>query len=146
MLFNIENTTSNTDIQAQNNYWLIDPPRIFEDYIIASQTSGYLELNTASSIILGEPPAIDICNGTVEGRFEKESVVHKPSQIEVYPNPVFDQLFIKGAENQDIQIFDHLGRIVFKGTPRLGHIDVRTYPPGMYVVKAGNASYKVIKQ
>jgi hypothetical protein len=146
MLFNIENTISSSDIQAQNNYWLIDPPRLFEDYIIYSQNSGYLELNTASSIHLAEPPSSDICTGTVEGRFIEEDSIHKKSQLEVYPNPVADKLFIKGTENQEVQIFDYLGRIVFNGTPRQGYLDVGTYPPGMYIVKAGNASYKVIKQ
>jgi len=79
---------------------------------------------------------------------------HAPS-LQVFPNPVTDQLHIVIPseardlfENTPVEIFDMNGQRVF-AAPITGYqttIDISHLPNGMYIVRIGNNTVRIIKQ
>jgi alpha-L-arabinofuranosidase len=71
----------------------------------------------------------------------------------IYPNPMKDQIFIKGAGLEDIsvEIFNMLGQsVLMKRVSNAGNIHISGMNPGVYVVKAKTgthfASVKMVKE
>lgn len=59
--------------------------------------------------------------------------------IELYPNPVADWLTLKsdtGMAAHWVVLYDWQGRAVWQGSPAGAAIDVRDFPPGLYMLKA----------
>ena len=68
----------------------------------------------------------------------------------IYPNPANDkiQIKLKNSINQEIQILDIKGSLMFNGklTEMLSTIDVSKLSKGIYFVTVGNTRTKFIKQ
>jgi bilirubin oxidase len=68
----------------------------------------------------------------------------------IYPNPANDkiQVKLKNSVNQEIQIIDVKGGLMFQGilTEMISTIDVRKLSNGIYFIKAGSTTTKFIKQ
>lgn len=78
----------------------------------------------------------------------------KREQIQMYPNPAFDQLAVEGEEQEidGITIYNFVGDEVTKHVEILGEsasiikIDVSKLIPGMYVVKTKTSAKTIYKQ
>jgi hypothetical protein len=73
------------------------------------------------------------------------------STILVYPNPAFESVTISGLNgvNSHVQLFNIAGEKVGE-YPCLGvnqlQINIQHLPKGIYVLKYGNQSFKVVKK
>jgi hypothetical protein len=66
-------------------------------------------------------------------------------EIEVYPNPVSDMLYIKGiSANQAVTLSDLTGKILLTHTG--ASLNISTLPQGIYMLKVGYKAVKVVKQ
>jgi hypothetical protein len=69
--------------------------------------------------------------------------------LEVYPNPVLNELMIK-SDNQlgEVSIFNISGQLIFedKVEDNTTKVDFHTYSSGVYFVRVGDKVYKIIKQ
>jgi hypothetical protein len=94
-----------------------------------------------------------------EGMMGQFTVVdNEPASVEtletelfsIYPNPANDkiQIKLKNSINQEIQILDIKGSLMFNGklTEMLSTIDVSKLSKGIYFVTVGNTRTKFIKQ
>jgi hypothetical protein len=80
---------------------------------------------------------------------------HSQSQVNLFPNPVNDELKITNYEGGEVIILDVMGRCVaavetgrapsLQSTPETT-INVSHLPPGMYFIKIGNKTAKFVKQ
>jgi hypothetical protein len=70
------------------------------------------------------------------------------ADLQVYPNPVQDQLTIFLAESQLVRLVNAAGATVWKGQLPAGRntIPVHTFSKGIYVLIAGMQSQRVVIQ
>jgi len=70
------------------------------------------------------------------------------SDVQVYPNPVHDQLTVFLAESQWVRLVNAAGATVWKGQLPAGRntIPVQGYSKGAYVLTAGTQSFRVLIQ
>ncbi len=68
--------------------------------------------------------------------------------INLYPNPVKDRLVISVKENYRLNIFSTIGQLIFNRTLNSGinEVDVSTLQKGIYIVKIGNTSIRLLKE
>lgn len=88
---------------------------------------------------------------TTEEPEHEASVGSQPevSNLLIYPNPVQDVLNIRfdSYENVDVIVTDLNGRIVFNETSSISvSVDLSNQPSGIYLVKVGSETRKVVKQ
>ena len=73
----------------------------------------------------------------------------RQSDIEIYPNPTGDKIFISTISPDRIQVFDLSGRLLSE-VANQNVIDMSRESPGMYLLKVWNNGFpsitKVIKQ
>lgn len=65
--------------------------------------------------------------------------------IEIYPNPAHEQLFIKGAENARVSIFDTNGKLMIEMVHYNTPIDISNLPNGLYLLNV-SAGTNVLMQ
>ena len=67
--------------------------------------------------------------------------------IVVYPNPVKDVLHIKGAAGRNIILYDLQGQVILTRRLISDHeqIDLSSLPRGVYAIKTGNKTLKIVK-
>lgn len=70
------------------------------------------------------------------------------NDFKVYPNPVNDVCFIK--TNEVVNVYDLSGQLMFTNENEMNtsdevKIDMNRFLPGMYIVKAGSTSFKIVK-
>lgn len=84
-----------------------------------------------------------------DGALSVENVVKKSQNIKIYPNPIKENtLFIDNLENlKEAEILNIAGQVVKKQnlTSGTNAINVSHLSSGIYLVKIGNQTYKVIK-
>ena len=70
------------------------------------------------------------------------------ADLQVYPNPVLDQLTIFLAESQLVRLVNAAGATVWKGQLPAGRntIPVNSYSKGVYMLTAGKQSQRVLIQ
>lgn len=58
------------------------------------------------------------------------------TNINIYPNPVYDKLYIKANNNSGIEIYNHLGQLVFHKKEFCGDLEISTnhWPNDIYFV------------
>lgn len=80
-----------------------------------------------------------------------DTPLYNPLKIKAYPNPVTDWLtmeFDPLTEMPSVQVYDILGKLITVPTKVEGPIlklSFASLPNGMYILKAGNQSVKVVK-
>ena len=69
-------------------------------------------------------------------------------QIQIYPNPGANEVFIKGGINSEIVIDDIAGRTVgrYLAPTETTNIDVSRFVPGVYVVRINASDYRIVKK
>ena len=70
-------------------------------------------------------------------------------KLELYPNPVTDQLQLQTAQNlagSMFQVLDAVGRFVAQGTSETGSINVARLPPGVYLLRLTFANHSSMSQ
>ena len=109
-----------------------------------------LRLDTLSTsqgnFSVGTPPCMPnyslgakLCYPDMVDELDKEV-----EKIEVYPNPAFSKLRIKNGEWQTKALYNSVGQLMCTTTQN--EMDVSSYPKGMYYVKVGIVTKKVILQ
>ena len=71
---------------------------------------------------------------------------NKPQPSKVYPNPVQDKLYIKGASRgTTVQVLSEVGQLL-KTQSYQDALDLSDLMPGVYLIKCQGKTYKVIKE
>lgn len=86
------------------------------------------------------------CNYFIEVLVTRMNENHASGVI-IYPNPCEGDLFIEGAGNQHLKIYDAQGKCVknvFVNTPSF-KIDLSDRPKGLYILNLHNKWYRIIK-
>ena len=63
--------------------------------------------------------------------------------VEIYPNPAQDVIYIEGENIGRVEMYNALGQRVFTDE-NIDKIRVDSYPSGIYVIKAGNVTKRVV--
>ena len=63
--------------------------------------------------------------------------------VEIYPNPAHDVIYIEGENVGIVEMYNALGQRVFMDE-NVDKIRVDSYPSGIYVIKAGNVTKRVV--
>lgn len=75
-----------------------------------------------------------------------DNVVEISSEtLSVYPNPATDVIYIEGAENEMVRVYDATGRLVMQQVYN-GNLDVSTLAKGVCAVKTGKGIVKFVKE
>lgn len=118
------------------------------------------ELPVASTMATDESPAgeyiISVSGGrdnNYEYAFQNGTLVIEPSPalgvepnlIEVYPNPVTDQLIVRSDVTSNVTVYSLDGRIMLLGITNQP-LDFREVPSGVYLIEMENEIFRVIKK
>jgi hypothetical protein len=78
-------------------------------------------------------------NGTVS------TITPVKPEIQVYPNPAYDKLYIKNAAGSEITLFDMPGKIVVKVNNALEfqEIDISNLVTGIYLIRVNHHNFMV---
>jgi hypothetical protein len=70
------------------------------------------------------------------------------NSVRIYPNPFSSQLSFEVKETMDVGIFSIDGRLIRELQLQSGttNIDLGSLKAGVYMIKAGNESYRIIKK
>lgn len=63
--------------------------------------------------------------------------------INIYPNPAHDIIYIEGENIGLVEMYNALGQRVFKDE-NINKVHVSNYPSGIYVIKIGNVTKKIV--
>ena len=75
-----------------------------------------------------------------------EGIVEAGSQIAVYPNPTSDMVFIGEEPANPVTVYDMQGRVVIKMPAGVRIVDFKTLPKGVYILRTGAHSAKIIRR
>lgn len=67
-------------------------------------------------------------------------------RLAVYPNPTHDKLFLREASSEPLNIFDIQGRCVMSLPAGTQLVDLQSLPDGVYYLRTGGNSVKVVKR
>lgn len=70
-----------------------------------------------------------------DSKYAVEEAVAENSEIVVYPNPATEYIYVKGAEEAAVMLYDLTGRCVLQSELGAEGVAVDMLPRGMYVVK-----------
>ncbi|MCX7742929.1 MAG: T9SS type A sorting domain-containing protein [Flavobacteriales bacterium] len=71
--------------------------------------------------------------------------------IQIFPNPTQDVIYISNANNADLQIFNLQGQIIIQYPLNLNNansyhmVDIKFLPPGVYILRINELSFRVVK-
>ena len=79
-------------------------------------------------------------------KHQSQTTNTKNSSVEFscYPNPTKNYIYINGANNNYVKIYDTMGRLM--KTEIGDRIDISNLISGVYIIKVDNQSFKVIKE
>ncbi|MDR2009981.1 MAG: T9SS type A sorting domain-containing protein [Bacteroidales bacterium] len=116
-------------------------------YVVVTNTNNSAT-NTTTATTTSNTAMVTINTGTTD-----IADIENDATLKLYPNPVSGQLYIvipNGASelSEQIQIYDFSGKLVLQKvvTRPQAEVDISHLPDGMYVVKTGTVSAKIVKQ
>jgi|GEM_PF-2009402 len=115
------------------------------DGLVYASGNGDLNNDGASDLIFGRDNLAVSLNNCAEMRLSDMNA----NYVQIYPNPVQDYLYIRSDKQEnEIQILDMTGRIIFSKRVENGKLNVNTLPKGIYYlkIKEANQLLKFIKQ
>ena len=128
-----------TDLSAENC--------VFEWLLVVSPTGVFYKAPEMEDWPLNS--ASGVPEGWTVGDYD--GVGDRQTQVEVYPNPVFDRLHIKGNDIQSVRVFDLNGRLVRSeacGRANEAEVDFQGCAKGLYTVsvqsEGGTVTRKVV--
>ena len=68
--------------------------------------------------------------------------VNATNEISIYPNPSSSMFYIKNANQKKKELYNNVGQLIFSTTEN--EIDVSNYAKGMYYIRVGNLTKKII--
>ena len=77
-----------------------------------------------------------------------EEIISNESSLSIYPNPANNLIVVTNLANEDIQILDITGKIIrlVKSNETKQSIDISDLQKGIYFIKVGQETQKLIKQ
>jgi hypothetical protein len=92
-------------------------------------------------------------SSVVAASFTIKSNIAEKNDITIYPNPTNDVVWVKSSANvsqqeqKQIDVFDTKGQQLYSAPQKenVQQIDLKYYENGMYYIKIGNQSYRIIK-
>lgn len=66
--------------------------------------------------------------------------------LQVYPNPASNKLFLKGETDSDILIFNIQGKEMMRLPAGTQLIDIQSLPNGIYLLRTGSQTSKIVKR
>ena len=121
---------------------------IMDDVTFGTQTTdmGYARVpNGTGSFVIQDPTF----NGNNDLNTSAQSVLKTNTGLSIYPNPAsnFLKIYLGESIGKKIEIFNSLGDIIYSNDSSNDYnLDISTWANGIYFVKAGNSSKKVIIQ
>lgn len=76
----------------------------------------------------------------------KSNEAKQSSEIEVYPNPVKDFIYVKADTEMMYEVYELAGRIISKGQTSQRKIDLSSLVKGAYILKLYNADTTIMKK
>jgi len=64
--------------------------------------------------------------------------------LKVYPNPTQGMVYVENADGQEIELYNSLGKLLERTEE--SSIDLSVYPKGVYLLRVGENTVKVVKQ
>ncbi|GAP71680.1 glycoside hydrolase family 5 [Candidatus Symbiothrix dinenymphae] len=65
-------------------------------------------------------------------------------KLQLYPNPTTDVVHIKNANGAEVKVYNHIGILLHRTNE--SRIDLSAYPNGIYLLKVGEQTLKVVKK
>ncbi|ANQ52487.1 sulfatase-like hydrolase/transferase [Flammeovirga sp. MY04] len=143
----IHEPSSNANIQwiSSDN----ETASIEDDLIKITQLEEQTDIEITAVVTLGDEVAEKQFYFTVLGIEPPTSIPEQNGYIKVYPNPVQHQIVIQKQDNNPIQLLMYSveGKVILKQTIQLPKetIDVSHLQRGVYILKIGSHSHRVIK-
>ena len=81
-----------------------------------------------------------------DSKYAVEEAVAENSEIVVYPNPATERIYVKGAEEAAVMLYDLTGRCVLQSELGAEGVAVDMLPHGMYVVKVTDGERSLEKK
>ena len=122
--------------------------------ISSDEQKNYYKLSAINKILINQPSSIDpegsdrILFGLAASETEVPSVL-KNDKVFVYPNPVEEELYIKGGNNENVELFSIDGTIKKKVqtvSNGVTMINVSDQKSGIYFVRIGEDVIKITKK
>ena len=77
---------------------------------------------------------------------EPDGIAEQPSgNISVWPNPANNKLYLEGAEDERVCLFDPAGRLVLEQRYN-GNLDISNLAPGIYTITVAGQTLKLVKK
>jgi len=129
----------------QEEVYLSDPTGTIIDavhFVNMPTDQAYARVPNGSGVFTHQSATYNSANSIVSSFFDADF----SSNISVYPNPVRDRFFIVG--NSDIiEVYNLLGNKIYSSIDIDTHfVDVSSWVSGVYFLKSGNKTVKIIKQ
>ncbi|GAP72295.1 endoglucanase [Candidatus Symbiothrix dinenymphae] len=85
-------------------------------------------------------------NTTLYAKWTAESTAIETitDKLQLYPSPTADMVHIKNANGAEVQVYTQTGELLQSTTE--SPIDLSGYPSGVYLLKVGNETLKVVKK
>ena len=164
MSFSVKNQGNNavlawkTASEKDNAYFAVERSFDGQNFVEIGRVKGSGTTSTPMSYGYVDK---DLSNGTFyyrlrqvdtnqDGKYtaiQSVSIKDGVKQVSVFPNPVFDRLFVQNASNTEGGVLtDNLGRVVqsFKVVP--SEIDLSSLATGIYCLKIGADNFKIVKK
>lgn len=87
-------------------------------------------------------------NGMKVGDFSSGVPAFTDAELSVYPNPVQDVFFIEGHAGELLQVYSVNGDLILSRTMNEGQntMEVRTWASGVYLIRRGSSSVRIVVQ
>jgi Secretion system C-terminal sorting domain len=117
-------------------------------------TYGYVDKDLSNGTFYYRLRQVDVNQDGKYTAIQSINIKDGAKQVSVFPNPVFDRLFVQNASNVLARneateggiLMDNLGRVVqaFKVVP--SEIDLSGLATGIYCLKIGGENFKIVKK
>ncbi|GHT07182.1 hypothetical protein AGMMS49525_16210 [Bacteroidia bacterium] len=65
-------------------------------------------------------------------------------KLRIYPNPTANEVYINGANGAEVMVYSQIGKLLHR--TRESRIDFSGYPNGVYLLRIGAETLKVVKK
>ena len=102
-----------------------------------------IQFNTDFSLVQSNFNMRFVINKTIVGVNNE-----KLNEINIFPNPASNQLFIESSKNDQFQIYNSIGQLLLQGQLNKGinKIELQEINAGILFIKTSNKTHKIIRQ
>ena len=106
----------------------------YQNYIVTA--------NGDYAVIVSQNGCVDTSTCFSFYNLEVDGIENNENVFQVYPNPAYSILFIKNAELFEKYLYNSIGQLILN--TKANEIDVSRMPIGLYYLKVGNQTKKII--